>query len=60
MRKRKVALTLFLICLLVVMVLTLVHKAVSIDLRDTSLPTGTVLTSSVLIAPRSLRTVVIG
>lgn len=59
-KKKKVALTLFLICLLVVKVLTLIHKPVSVDLRDPSLPTSTALTSSVLISPRSRRTIVLG
>lgn len=46
-------------CLFVVKVLILIHKAASKDLRAASLPTGTVLTSTALIGPRSIRTVVL-
>lgn len=45
-------------CLLVVEVL--IYKAVSTDLKDTSPPTGTVLTSFVLIGPRGIRRIVSG
>lgn len=46
-------------CLFVAKALILIHKAASTDLRATSLPTGTVLTSAALIGPRSIRTVVL-